>query len=576
MENLRVAWILKEIADLMELKGENPFKIRAYRQGSERIEGLSEPLIDIYQEDRLQQLPGIGNRLSQIITEILEEGESSFYQQLKEEIPRGLIDLLDVSGIGPKKALLFHQKLGISDLSELEAAAQSRRLRALKGIGSKTELRILEGIDRLRSREGKVVLGLALKVGMDLVKKLKHQPFIHHISLVGETRRRKELVEGVELLISSEEPDLVLEGFSGLHPLVEVIDRWEDGATLKLREGLKVTLRVVSESDYWLRLLFETGSSAHLESLQELADESGFELNHSGLVDIKKGKQVHPEAEEDIYQAFDLPYIIPELREGWGEIRAAREKGLPDPITADRIRGDLHLHTTWSDGGNSIKEMAEAAQKRGYQYLAICDHSPSLQIAGGLSRARLEEQIKRIEELNASFQDFRILTGVEVDINSDLSLDHPEEILSKLDVVVASIHTGFRQDEDQLTARLLKAVENDNVDIIGHPSGRLLGRRAPYSINLDLVLEAAAWEGKVLEINASPDRLDLSAEYIKKARDLGIKLAINTDAHSISQLDYMQLGVAYARRGWLEAVDVINTLSLPELMDFLSIEGERG
>lgn len=568
MENLKAAWILNEMADLLELKGENPFKISAYRRGADILEGLREPLPLIAAEKRLTQLPGIGEALARDIQEILERDTCSLHEELLEEVPRGLIQLLDVPGIGPKKALLFYREMNISTISQLEEAAKKKRLRHLKGIGAKTEFQILNGIQRLRSRPGSILLEQGLAIGELLIEKLKSQPEVEDLSLVGGVRRREELMEAVEILLSTEERERVLEAFH-LLPGIQKIERKENGSIeMLLREGFPIHVYTALPEEYPYRLHQLTGSKKHLSQLKEWAKERGMGYRREGLY---RGEEVLAiSSEEEIYSSLKIPYILPELRQGNKEITMAKEGLLPESISFEDIKGDLHVHTSWSDGGHTIEEMVERAIELGYSYMAICDHSPSLTVASGLSSDRLEEQMERIDELQEIYAPFTILKGVEVDIKRDGSLDHPQEVLQAMDLVVASIHIGLKDDRERITSRVLKAMENPLVHIIAHPTGRILGYREPSQVHIERILEAAKEYNKVLEINVAPDRLDLAHDYIRKAKEMEIRLAINTDAHAVSHLDYMRAGVAYARRGYLEARDVINTYDLDRLLESLS------
>ncbi|MDA8234423.1 MAG: DNA polymerase/3'-5' exonuclease PolX [Clostridia bacterium] len=573
MHNVEIAWVFYEIADLLEIKEDNPFKPRAYRKAGRTIAKWDQPLSAL-KEDEIRAIPGVGAALAAKITELLKTGKCEYHQKLREEVPLGLLEVLAIPGLGAKTARTLYRKLGITTIDELEAAAKARKIRTLPGMGNKTEFAILHGIDMLRTGSGAAPVGVATAVGRNLAEFLAALPEVTQVSLAGSTRRMKEMIGDIDLVVASEKP-VEVTGLFVKHPSVkEVSAHGENQVKAITWLGIQVDLLVVGPQEYWAALHHFTGSKEHNQRLQELAGERGLKIYEYGVFPEGQDESLPVNSEEDLYLALGLPYIPPELREDEGEIEAALEGTLPDLVSVEDIRGDLHLHSKWSDGVATIEEIVAAARQRGYEYIAITDHSKSLAIAGGLKEERLMEQHRYIDELNRGLEDFRVLRGIEVDILSDGRLDYGDELLSGMDVVIASIHSGFRQSREEMTKRMLSALKNPHVNILAHPTGRMLGRRDAYEVDLEKVFEAAAKYDKVLEINASPDRLDLNAENVRRAaKDYGLKIAVNTDAHHISKLEDMYFGIGTARRGWLEKKDVINTFTLEELG---RIFGKRG
>jgi DNA polymerase (family 10) len=568
MKNLQLSWILREIADLLELKGENPFKLRAYRNAARQVEHLPTDIAELGAEGRLREIPGIGPALEKKIDEWLSTGRMTYYEQLREEVPPGLLDLLTIPGLGPRLVPTLHRELGITSIDDLEAAARGRKVRQVKGIGGKTEMAILRGIEMWRRRGGQVLAYMARPITSELVKRLAALNGVMRAELVGGLRRRQETVASGDILVLAEDPAPILDAFGELPIIEQVIERRDDRAKVLLTSGLAVNLYCASPAAYPTARQQFTGSEAHNRRLEELAEKAGLVLKPSGL--LSPEGQVALADEADVYRILGLPFIEPELREDRGEVEAALEGRLPRLIKEDDIQGDLHVHSHWSDGTASIKAMAEALRERGRKYMAVCDHSRSLAIAKGLSLDRLKKQREEIRQLNEELDGFHILSGVEVDILADGRLDYPDEILAEMDVVVASIHTGFNQPGEKITERILAAMQNPHVDIIAHPTGRLLGRREPLAIDVERIIEEAVRTGTILEINAYPDRLDLNEVHARWAREAGVLLAINTDAHGTDQLDYLEYGVGVARRAWLEPNNVINCRPLEELEEILA------
>ena len=566
MENLELGWLLQEIADLMELNGESVHRIRAYRNAARSIEGLGRSVRELAETGELQHIPGVGTSMEAKIREWLESGTIDEMNRLKNAVPPGVLAFTQISGVGKKLAKRLHDDLGVESLAELETAARSQRIRDLKGLGSKTEMMILRELERMQRTEGMFPLGMVWLVIEELEKSLQSLPGVSNAALVGDARRCCSLVSELEFIICGPGRLDAMELLDKL-PCVERILQTDHASTrLQLKSNIEVQVSAVSDLVYPVVLVEKTGSAAHMRRLREYASTNGWEIASDSLTDAQNRVR-QPRTEVDFYSLLGLPYIEPQLREDRGEVLAAAEGRLPVLLEFSDIRSDLHIHTTYSDGVNTVEEMAKAAQSMGWDFLAICDHSRSLTVARGLTAERLVQQGHEIRSLSDAMG-FSILCGIECDILADGSLDFDDSILRTLDVVVASIHTGFRQDEHALTHRLVQAAKNPHVDIIGHPTGRLLGYREPYPVDMELVMQAAADYGKALELNASPERLDLNDSYAAAAVKLGVPVSINTDAHSVTQLGFMELGVAYGRRAWLTKESVINAWPLERLQKF--------
>jgi DNA polymerase (family 10) len=568
MKNQDVARIFNELAELLELKGENPFRIRAYRRAAQNVEGLPKDIAETSEEELLK-LPGIGKDLAGKIREIVDTGSLKAYEDIRREIPEGLSAVLSVPGIGPKTAKLLYDKLHIKDLDDLERLARGHRLKGLPGIKAKTEENILKGIATLRRGRERTPLGIALPIAEDVLERIKKNAPVKKIALAGSIRRFKETVKDIDILCTSSNADKVMKLFVKLPNVRDVIAHGPTKSSVALEEGIQVDLRVVDAKAFGSALAYFTGSKAHNIRLREMAMKKGLKINEYGVFREKDEKRIGGEKEEDIYRILGLQFVPPELREDSGEVEAAQKGKLPKLLVLKDIKGDLHVHTKRSDGSHTLKELVEAARERGYKYIAITDHTKGLGVAGGLDEVEVLEQIKEIDALNKKLRGFKLLKGTEVDIRSDYTLDLPDEILRKLDIVVASIHSGFRQTSEKLTRRLVAAMENPHVSVIAHPTGRLLGKRDAYDIDIEEVLETAARTGTSLEINAYPLRLDLGDVNARAAAGLSAKISIGTDTHILRNFDYMSYGVGIARRGWLEKKDVLNTLDIEALMKTL-------
>ncbi|MGB9716153.1 MAG: DNA polymerase/3'-5' exonuclease PolX [Thermodesulfovibrionales bacterium] len=568
MKNQEIARVFNDIADLLEIKGENPFRIRAYRRAAQNIEGLSKDVSEISKEE-LMTIPGIGQDLAGKIEEYVKTGRLQFYEDLKKEVPEGLSTLLSVPSLGPKTAKLLFEKLNIRDIETLEKFAREHKLAGLPGIKEKTEENILKGIEMLKRGMERQPLGKVLPIANDILEHLRKKAPVKKLSIAGSIRRWKETIKDIDILATSEDPKEVMKVFVHLPNVKEILMQGPTKSSVILNEGLQVDLRVVEEESFGAALAYFTGSKAHNIRIREMAVKAGLKINEYGIFREKDDKKIGGKDEEDVYRILGLPYIPPEMREDTGEIEAALRGKLPRLIELKDIKGDLHVHTKWSDGGHDFEELAEGARKRGYEYLAITDHSKGLGIARGLTAERLIEQKKKIDALNKKLRGFRFLSGIEVDIRSDGQLDLPDEVLKNIDIVVASIHSGFKQRREQLTKRLLSAIKNPYVSVIAHPTGRLIGERDSYDVDINEVLKMAKETGTALEINAYPLRLDLNDIYARKAKEMGIPLVIGTDAHLLSHFEYMSYGVSIARRGWLEKEDILNTLSYDSLIKVL-------
>jgi DNA polymerase (family 10) len=583
MDKDKVAEILVEIGTLLELKGENPFKTRAYVNAARTLEGLSEPLAKLVAEKRLGEIKGIGEALEQKITELVETGKLKYYDELKASIPPGLIAMLEISGLGPKKIQALNKKLGVDSIEKLEAACKAGKVAELDGFGEKTQANLLEGIKRRRSYASKHLLSDALLAAEPLLENLRGHPEVIRCSAAGSLRRFKEVIGDIDLLASSKEPVAVIEFFVSQPGILKVTAKGETKASVILEGGIQCDLRVVSDREFPFALAYFTGSKEHNIVMRQRAIQRGLRLNEYGLFKSKEEtrdpKLLAPcQSEEEIFAKLDLPFVEPELREDHGEFAAAEKNDLPKLIEWTDLRGALHNHSAWSDGHNTLEEIAAFMDGLGLEYWAITDHSKSSFQANGLDAKRLREQIKEIKTINERFvrrgSDFRLLTGTEVDILKD-RLDFDDELLAELDVVVASLHVPS-SNEAENTKRLIRAVENKFVRILAHPTGRLLLEREPYPVNMQAVIEACAATGTWLELNCNPHRFDLDWRLWPYAKSRGVKCVINPDAHRNEHAGFLRLGAGIARKGWLEPTDVVNTLTLKPLLKELKQKcGER-
>ena len=566
MRNQQVAHLLSNIADLLEIKGESLFKIRAYREAARRIEGLSEDIAGLAANNRLKDIPGVGESIAQKTTEYLETGRLAYYEELRDSVAPGLAELLEIPGVGARKAQLFSHELGISTVDQLERAAIEHRLSTLPGIQVKAEENILLGIQRLRQARSRLTLGVALPTAEEIVGLLQAYPQILRVDTCGSIRRMQETIGDIDILAASENAEAAIDAFLSLPVMKTTLAQGPTKASALTHADLQVDLRVVRPDQYGAALQYFTGSKDHNVQLRGLAEKQGLKVNEYGVFRTDDNNKVAGETEEGVYEVLGLHWMPPELRQRTGEIEAAGSGSLPKLIEAANLRGDLHTHTTWSDGSDSLEAMAHAARERGYDYIVITDHSVSMGFIHGLTEERIEEQRREIHLLNARMPGFRVLQGIEVNIRSDGTLDYDDEVLSRFDVVTASIHSGLAQSRDKITSRMIAAIENPNVDVIGHPTGRLMGKRSAYDVDMEAVMRAAVASGTALEVNSQPDRLDLRDADVRLAKRYGVMVAINSDAHNTGQLGYVRYGVATARRGWAEKKDVLNALSANELL----------
>lgn len=569
MDNTGVAALLNEIALLLEMKGENVYRTRAYQRAAETVASLSEPLSVLQRRGAIAHLPGIGAGLAETIEQALDGRPIPLLDELHRTFPPGVVSLLSVSGVGPKMAARLYQDLGIQSIDELEAAARDGRLAGLERVGPKTASNILRGIEALRSRGSRLPIAAAIPIVGAVMDALRAAPRLRNLTPAGSFRRFQETVGDLDLIGTSDEPDAVMDLLVSLPGVREVVAHGRTKTSVILEPGIQLDLRLVADEDFGSLLQHFTGNQQHNIQLREYAVARGMKVREYGIQDVQTGQEHHFAREEDVYAYLGLQYMPPEIRQGLDEIDHAARHAIPRLIAIGDVRGDLHMHTTSSDGHNTLEEMVAAARKHGYEYIAIADHSAGRGVAGGLSVERLRAQIAAIRALNERLDGFRILAASEVDIRADGTLDYPDEVLAELDLVVASIHSAMGQDEETMTRRLLSAIENPHVDVIGHLTARIVGQREPVRLDRAAVFAAAARTRTALEVNAHPSRLDLKDTDVRLAREAGCLLTIDTDAHATGELDLMIYGVQTARRGWAVPADVLNTRPLAELLAWL-------
>ncbi len=568
IHNSDVAAIFNKLADLLEIKGENPFRVRAYRNAARTIEGLSRNVADMVEAgEDLSKLPGIGKDLALKIEEIVKTGKLSKLEEIQNELPSDLVLFLEIQGLGPKRVRKIYETLGISTLEELRKAAEQHRIRELEGFGEKTEKLILEELDRIGKTEKRYKLSTADEIAQALVKYLRKAKGVKEVVVAGSYRRRKETVGDLDILVTHVKNSNIMDHFVGYEDVRKVISKGDTRSSVILKSEIQVDLRSVAPESYGAALHYFTGSKAHNIEIRKLGQSRGLKINEYGV--FRGNERIAGRTEEEVFQKVGLPYIEPELRENRGEIEAAKANKLPKLVTLEDIKGDLHSHTNATDGRLSMEEIAKGAIEMGYEYLAITDHSKHVSVAGGLDAKGVLEQVKEIEKLNSKLNGLVLLKGIEVDILEDGSLDLPDEVLKELDIVVCSVHYKFNLSREKQTERIIRAMDNPYFNILAHPTGRIINKREPYDVDMEKLLEAAKERGCFMEINANPSRLDLSDIHAKYAKEMGVKIAISTDAHSTSDFRNMRYGVWQARRGWLEKEDVLNTRSLEELKKLL-------
>lgn len=568
IHNTDIERTLTQVADLLEIEGGNPFRVRAYRNAARAVGTMSrEAATMVGSEEALTSIPGVGKDLAQKIETLVRTGSLPLLDELRQRLPPGLRGLLDVEGLGPKRVNALYKELGIHDVTTLKQAAREGKIRDLPGFGAKTEQKILQDLLREKEGRGRYLLNDVEQYADSLVAALESVPGVGRVVAAGSYRRRRDTVGDLDVLVVCRDSGKVMDRFSGYEDVARVLSRGETRSSVVLRSGLQVDLRVVPEESFGAALHYFTGSRAHNIALRKLAQSRGLKINEYGVFAGKH--RVAGASEEEVFQSVGLPFIQPELREDRGEIEAASRGELPELVTLEDIKGDLHVHSVATDGRNTIREMAAAAQDRGYAYLAITDHSQRIAMAGGLDEKRLRQQMEDIDRLNEERDGPTILKGIEVDILEDGSLDLPNSVLKELDLVVGSIHSYFKLDRDTQTDRVIRAMDNPHLHVLGHPTGRMLGLRRPYDLDMERLLPAARERGVFLECNAQPNRMDLNDVQLKWAASEGVGVVIATDAHWTRQLDFMRHGIDQARRGWLEAADVVNTRSLKELKKML-------
>jgi DNA polymerase (family 10) len=569
IHNNDIAEVFNTVADLLEIKGENPFRVRAYRDAARTVDGLSQSATEMIEEGRdLSKLSGIGKDLARKIREIIEDGQLGLLEELKSEMPVELSDLMQLSGLGAKRIAALYKELDVTTLDDLEQAAKDGRIGELEGFGQKTQESILEEIERLgREKQQRTKLAVAEQYAEPLVDYLSRAQGVKDITVAGSYRRRRDTVRDLDILATCKRDSKIMDRFVGYDDVDKVVSQGRSKSTVLLRSGFQVDLRVVPQVSYGAALLYFTGSKQHNIAVRKIAVKKKLKLNEYGV--FEGDDRVAGRTEEEAYKKVGLPFIEPELRENRGEVEAARKGKLPHLVELQEMRGDLHVHTKRTDGRHTVEELVKAARDKGYDYIAIADHSKRVTVAHGLKPKDLREQIDEIDEVNDKLRSFTVLKAIEVDILEDGSLDLPDNVLKELDLTVCSVHSKFGLSKKKQTERIVKAMGNQHFSILAHPTGRLINEREPYEVDMERVMKAAKDKGCFLEINAHPDRLDLNDVHCKMAKEIGLKLAISTDTHRIDDLNYMEFGVGQARRGWLEADDVLNTRSMTELKQLL-------
>jgi DNA polymerase (family 10) len=570
MDKKEVSNILEKIGLMLELKGENPFKSRAYYNGARIIETLDESLLTLVDERRLDKIAGIGKTLQEKITELVTTGRLQYYEDLMSDFPDTIFELLKVPGLGPKKVRVLYNELDIKTLGELEYACMENRLIYLPGFGKKTQQNIIKGIESINRYRGQYLFSDAWTIGNIILQKLETHISVQQVSIAGSLRRKKELIKDIDMLAASESPEQVMEYFTTLPEVEDIIAKGLTKSSVRLNNGIAVDLRVTTVDQYPYALHHFTGSKEHNTAMRHQAKKMGIKMNEYGLFKGEQEELIVCRHEEDIFRSLGMAYIDPELREDMGEIERAQTANLPSLVEESDIKGIFHVHSLYSDGANSLEELAAEAQHLGYQYIGITDHSQSAFYANGLKEEDIIKQIEEIDELNKRYKDFKIFKGIESDILKDGSLDYSDDILAQFDFVIASVHSNFSMNKSEMTSRIVNAMDNTYITILGHPTGRLLLSRDEYELDMEKILEKAAERNIVIEINANPHRLDLDWRWCRKAKDMNVKIAICPDAHDIKGLKHIVFGVGIARKGWLEKKDIINCLDVNDCETFLT------
>jgi DNA polymerase (family X) len=570
MNNQKVAQVFSTLADMLEIQGEVIYKILAYRRAAENIAGLGRDVNELHRAGQLRSIPGVGEAIAEKLDALLTTGTFDLLDRARAEVPASVVELLRVQDVGPRKARLFWKELGITSIAELEAAAREGKLRNLPGMGVKSEAKILANVAAFKRRasETRMLLGLAFPLSQAILQELMQVSTVLRAASAGSLRRMRETIGDLDFLVAARDAGLVMDRFVSLPVVAEIIAHGPTKSSVRLTNGAQADLRVLEPERWGTALQYFTGSQAHNVRLREIAQKKGLSLNEYAITREKDGKEILCTEEAEVYQRLGVPFIPPELREDRGEF----DRDIPRLVALDDLLGDLQMHTTWSDGKATVEEMARAALARGYRYILITDHSQSLGVTGGLTPERLRKQHQEIDAVNARLKGIRVLHGTEVEIRADGTLDFSNDALASLDIVLAALHTSLRQEREKATARVLAAIRNPHVDIIAHPSGRLIGERDGVDLDLEAIFKAAAETRTILEINAHPSRLDLTDLTARRALEVGCKLSINTDAHEPAGFDVMFYGVAVARRAWATAEDVVNTWPLDRLLKWI---GER-
>lgn len=569
MNNQDVASLLDDIGDMLEILGDNPFRIRAHHRAANSIRSSPVSIETLVKEKRLTSLPAVGEGLAERIEELVETGKMDYYEELKEQVPPRLLELMQIQGVGPRKAKQLYDELRVTSVDELKKAATEGHLRGLKGMSARTEENILKGIELFRAGQARMLLSEAYPIAAMFVAELAKAPEVTEIAFAGSLRRMKETIGDIDILAASDNTEAVTEHFCGLPEVDRILAHGDTKASVLAKNGLQLDLRVVKTEEYGSALQYFTGSKDHNIRLRDLAKQKGLKISEYGIFSVSNGRSLSGKTEKEIYAHLGLDYIDPVLREDRGEIAAALSHTLPNLVSLSDVKGDLQSHSTWSDGLNHLKDMATAAKELGYEYLAVTDHAEKLKVAGGMTREVIAKRRREIEKLNGELSGIRLLDGVELNIDGDGNVDYGDDVLEGFDIVMGSIHSGFHQPRQKIMARLAKAMENKNIHIIAHPTGRIIGKREPYDVDIEGLFDLAARTGTVLEINSFPDRLDLKDDYAREAKRRGLKMSLGTDAHMAAHLSYMMYGVAVARRAWLEASDIINTRPLSEMLKLL-------
>lgn len=566
MKNQEIAEVFNNIADILEINDENPFRIRAYRKAAQNIENLSSDIEDVIKQKKLEDIPGIGKDLAQKITEYVSTGKIKFYEDLRKGISKGILDFMEIPGIGPKTAKVLYKDLKIRNIRDLQSKAKKGKIKNVYGIKEKTIENILKGIDFLKKSEGRIPLNVAIRISGEIIERLKKSKDVVKIEPAGSLRRRRETVRDVDIVVASKKPKGIMDIFVKLPQIKQVSAHGSTKSSIITKENVQVDLRVVKPESFGAALAYLTGSKAHNIKLREMAVKKHLKINEYGVFEVKTDKQIAGKDEEGIYECLNLSYVPPEMREDRSEIDLALKGKIPHLLDIKDIKGDLHIHSDASDGALGLDEISDICKKRGYEYIVITEHSKTLGVAGGLSEKELFSQMKKIDKINKKLRGFRILKGTEVDILGDGSLDYKDSVLKELDFVIAAIHSGFKQSKDILTKRIINAMENKFVNMIAHPTGRLFGTRDAYQLDISKILKFAKDTHTAIEINAYPDRLDLNDINCQEAKNIGVTLGISTDSHTRDQFNNMIFGVYVARRGWLEKSNVLNTLHLKDLL----------